>query len=86
MLNPVKGFQVGAVQVSPVFLFAEGRARFEEVYYGEDNGIQGLIGHSICPIIWLEVYAFFHLDNERVLRFLYCLRVLRPPDFDKEYR
>jgi hypothetical protein len=52
ILNPVQGFQIGTAA-------AEGRARFEEVYHGEDNGIQGLFGHSIFPIIWLGVYAFF---------------------------
>jgi hypothetical protein len=59
MLNPVKGFQVGTIKICAIFLFTEGRARFEEVYHGEDNGIQGLIGHRIFPIIWLGVYAFF---------------------------
>jgi hypothetical protein len=52
VLNPVQSFQICAVQVSAVFLFAEGSARFEEIYNGEDDGIQGLVGggHNLLAL------------------------------------
>jgi len=56
MPNPVQGLES---QVGSVFFFTQGRAGFEEIYDGEYNGIQGLIGHTICPIVWLGVYAWF---------------------------
>jgi hypothetical protein len=59
MPNPVEGLEIATVQVSRVFFFTQGRAGFEEVYHGQNYGIQGLIGHTICPIVWLGVYAWF---------------------------
>jgi hypothetical protein len=51
MPNPVQGFQICAAAAD-----TQGRAGFEEIYDGENNGIQGLIGHCMSDYLAVGLY------------------------------